>query len=55
MKKNVFPAIDLIDGKCVRLYQDESLWRSVQDAGLEAITKDCSPEQFQQELESLFD
>ncbi|MED5411787.1 MAG: glycosyltransferase [Pseudomonadota bacterium] len=41
--------------QCVRLYQDESLWRSVQDAGLEAITKDCSPEQFQQELESLFD
>ena len=41
--------------QCVRLYQDESLWRSVQNAGLEAVTKDCSPEQFQQELESLFD
>ena len=23
MKKNVFPAIDLIDGKCVRLLQGE--------------------------------
>ena len=41
--------------QCVRLYRDESLWRSVQYAALEAVTKDCSADQFQQELKSLFD
>ena len=41
--------------QCVRLYRDESLWGSVQYAALEAVTKDCSADQFQQELKSLFD
>ena len=41
--------------QCVRLYRDESLWRSVQYAALEGVTKDCSADQFQQELKSLFD
>lgn len=27
---------------CLRLYQDESLWQTVQRAGLEAVSRDCS-------------
>ena len=40
--------------QCVRLYQDEALWQSVQEAGLTAVEKDCSDSKFQEELKALF-
>ncbi len=39
---------------CIRLHNDEQLWRSIQADGFAAITRDCSEQQFQQALASLF-
>lgn len=40
--------------QCVRLYQGEALWQSVQEAGLTAVERDCSDSKFQEELKALF-
>jgi glycosyltransferase involved in cell wall biosynthesis len=40
--------------QCIKLHQDEKLWRDVRDAGLTAITKDCSQETFRKNLAGLF-
>lgn len=40
--------------QCIRLYQDERLWQGVRDAGLTAISKDCSQEAFRSNLAELF-
>ena len=40
--------------QCVRLYQDADLWSQLRDAGLDAITRDCSDDKFQAALRDLF-
>ena len=40
--------------QCIKLYQDERLWQDIRDAGLTAITKDCSQETFRKNLAGLF-
>lgn len=40
--------------QCVRLYQDGELWQRVREHGLDAITTDCSAENFRQQLARLF-
>ncbi|GJM11779.1 MAG: hypothetical protein DHS20C12_01820 [Pseudohongiella sp.] len=41
--------------QCIELYQNEGLWQAVRDAGLAAITEDCSQETFRKNLAGLFD
>ena len=40
--------------QCIKLYQDEKLWQNIRDAGLTAITEDCSQETFRKNLAGLF-
>ena len=40
--------------QCVRLYQDAELWSQLRDAGLDAIIRDCSDDNFQATLRDLF-
>lgn len=40
--------------QCIKLYQNETLWQDVRDAGLTAIADDCSQETFRQNLAGLF-
>ena len=40
--------------QCLCLYQDESLWQTVQEAGTMAVERDCSEERFRESLYSLF-
>ncbi|WP_083264411.1 glycosyltransferase [Pseudohongiella acticola] len=39
--------------QCVRLYQDETLWDHVRGKALDALARDCSPEQFTAVVQSL--
>lgn len=39
---------------CSKLYRDQALWQDVRDAGLAAITEDCSQESFRKNLAGLF-
>ena len=40
--------------QCIKLYQDETLWQDIRDAGLAAIIEDCSQETFRKNLAELF-
>ncbi|PCI75898.1 MAG: hypothetical protein COB20_11790 [SAR86 cluster bacterium] len=40
--------------QCIKLYQEEALWQDIRDAGLTAITEDCSQETFRKNLAGLF-
>lgn len=40
--------------QCIELYQNETLWQDVRDAGLAAIADDCSQDTFRKNLASLF-
>ncbi|MEX0963228.1 MAG: glycosyltransferase [Pseudohongiellaceae bacterium] len=40
--------------QCIRLYCDEKLWQDIRDAGLKAISEDCSQETFRKNLSTLF-
>lgn len=40
--------------QCLKLYQDEKLWKDIRDAGLTAVAKDCSQETFRKNLAGLF-
>lgn len=40
--------------QCLRLYQDETLWRAVQDGGSAAVARDCSEQGFRDSLYGLF-
>ncbi len=40
---------------CTRLHEDEDVWQSVRNAGLDAITNDCSPTVFRENLKQLFE
>ena len=40
--------------QCVRLYRDEALWQSIQEAELSAVAQDCSDSRFQENLKALF-
>ncbi len=40
--------------QCRRLYQDADLWQELRDAGLLAISRDCSRQTFRNSLASLF-
>lgn len=40
--------------QCVRLYQQESLWQHIRAQGLEAIARDCSIANFEEQLDNLF-
>jgi GT2 family glycosyltransferase len=41
--------------KCVELYQDEGLWNRLREAGIERIKKECSPELFEDALQSIIE
>lgn len=41
--------------QCIRLYQDDDLWKRISDAGLAAIVRDCSEETFRSALTSIFE
>lgn len=45
---------EIYAAQCIKLYQDEKLWQDVREAGLAAITKDCSQETFRENLAGLF-
>ncbi len=40
--------------QCIRLYNEEKLWKEIRDLGLRAIEKDCSEETFRRNLAGLF-
>ena len=40
--------------QCIKLYQDQNIWQNIRNAGLTAITKDCSQETFRENLAGLF-
>jgi O-antigen biosynthesis protein len=39
--------------KCVQLHTDEALWSRLREAGIERIRKECSPELFENRLQSI--
>jgi GT2 family glycosyltransferase len=39
--------------KCVQLYRDEGLWSRLREAGIERVKKECSPELFENGLQSI--
>jgi GT2 family glycosyltransferase len=39
--------------KCLRLYTDEALWNRLRQAGIERVGQDCSPELFENRLQSI--
>ena len=39
--------------KCIQLYTDEALWTRLRQAGIERIRKECSPELFENRLQSI--
>jgi GT2 family glycosyltransferase len=41
--------------KCVQLYTDEALWNRLRLAGIERVVKDCSPELFENRLQSIIE
>lgn len=41
--------------QCLRLYQDETLWRALQDGGSAAVARDCSAQSFRESLYALLD
>lgn len=41
--------------QCIRLHQDGELWQEIRDAGLDAVTRDCSQERFRSALAKMFD
>ena len=40
--------------QCIKLYQNQSIWQNIRDAGLTAVAKDCSQETFRENLTGLF-
>jgi glycosyltransferase involved in cell wall biosynthesis len=39
--------------KCIQLYDDEALWNKLRAAGIERIRTECSPELFENRLQSI--
>jgi GT2 family glycosyltransferase len=39
--------------KCVQLYKDEALWKRLREAAIERIRTECSPELFENQLQSI--
>ena len=41
--------------KCVQLYTDETLWERLRQAGIERVGQECSPELFENRLQSIIE
>jgi glycosyltransferase involved in cell wall biosynthesis len=41
--------------KCLQLYTDETLWNRLREAGIERVGKECSPELFENRLQSILE
>ena len=39
--------------KCVQLYSDEALWKRLREAAMDRIRTECSPELFENRLQSI--